>query len=64
MSISEPEFIICSECDSPVYVFEWTDGRISEAACTTCGNHKPALFTTDEEYGEQMASESRYDESE
>ena len=54
--MSEPDFIICNECDSPVYVFEWTDGRISEAVCTSCGNDKPALFATDEEYGEEMAS--------
>jgi translation initiation factor 2 beta subunit (eIF-2beta)/eIF-5 len=62
--MSEPEFIICNECDSPVYVFEWRDGRISEAICATCGNAKPALFMTDEEYGEDMASDSRYDRSE
>jgi len=62
--MSEPEFLICNECDSPVYVFEWEDGRITEAICTACGNDKPALFTTDEDYGEQMASESRYDGSE
>ena len=62
--MSEPEFVICNECDSPVYVFEWRDGRISEAVCSTCGNHKPSLFTTDEEYGEDMASDSRYDQPE
>jgi translation initiation factor 2 beta subunit (eIF-2beta)/eIF-5 len=60
--MSEPEFIICNECDSPVYVFEWTDGRISEAVCATCGNSNPSFFTTDEEYGEDMASDSRYDQ--
>ena len=62
--MAEPDFIICNECDSPVYVFEWKDGGITEAFCISCGNDKPALFTTDEDYGEQMASESRYDESE
>jgi len=62
--MAEPDFIICNECDSPVYVFEWADGRITEALCTSCGNDKPTLFTTDEDYGEQMASESRYDKSE
>jgi translation initiation factor 2 beta subunit (eIF-2beta)/eIF-5 len=62
--MSVPEFLICNECDSPVYVFEWENGRITEALCTTCGNTLPAQFTTDEEYGEQMASDSRYDGSE
>ena len=62
--MSEPDFLICNECDSPVYVFESEDGRITEALCTSCGNDKPALFTTDEDYGEQMASDSHHNGSE
>ena len=56
----EPDFIICNECDSPVYVFEWKEGRIAEALCTSCGNSSPSLFTTEEEYGEEMASGAHY----
>jgi len=62
--MSEPDFIICLECESPVYIFEWNGERISEASCTTCGNEKLALFTTDEAYGEMMASEERHPGSE
>ena len=58
--MSMPEFIICNECDSPVYTFEWKDGQITEAICTACGNDKPSLFTTDEEYGDEMASGTHY----
>jgi len=58
--MSEPDFIICNECDSPVYVFEWKDERITEAMCTACGNDKPTLFTTEEDYGEMMATDDRH----
>ena len=58
--MSEPDFVICLECESPAYIFEWNGERITEANCTTCGNDKPALFTTDEAYGEEMASDNRY----
>jgi hypothetical protein len=53
--MSNPEFLICLDCESPVYVFEWDGERVTEALCTTCGNDKLALFSTDEDYGEMMA---------
>jgi hypothetical protein len=53
--MAAPDFLICTECESPVYVFEWVDGQVTEAICSSCGNDKPALFTTDEDYGEEMA---------
>jgi hypothetical protein len=55
-----PDFIICLECESPVYVFEWDGSRISDAVCTTCGNDKPSQFTTEEAYGEMMATDDRH----
>ena len=58
--MSEPDFIICNECDSPVYVFDWQDGRIANAMCTSCGNDKPAYFTTEEDYGEMMSGSEHY----
>jgi translation initiation factor 2 beta subunit (eIF-2beta)/eIF-5 len=58
--MSEPDFIICNECDSPVYVFDWQDGRIASATCTSCGNDKPAFFTTEEDYGEMMSGSEHY----
>jgi len=55
-----PDYIICLECETPVYTFEWDGVRIKEATCTACGNGKASLFTTEETYGEMMATESRH----
>ena len=55
-----PDYIICLECETPVYTFEWDGNRVTDAVCTTCGNEKPALFTTEEAYGEMMGMDDRY----
>jgi hypothetical protein len=47
--MSEPDFLICMECESPVYVFEWKEGRLVEALCTVCGNDDIVAFATEEE---------------
>ena len=54
-----PDYIICLECESPVYVFEWIDGKLKEGVCTTCGNEDPSQFVTETEY-EEMSMDSRY----
>lgn len=51
-SMSEPDYVICLECESPTYTFEWSEGRIVEALCTTCGNDDPQSFATEEDYEE------------
>lgn len=43
-----PEFIICLECETPCYTFEWKQGRIQEAFCSVCGNEEPDEFVTEE----------------
>ncbi len=47
-----PDYIICLECDTPSYVFEWRDDKVTEALCSTCGNEDPEQFATEEEYEE------------
>ena len=47
-----PDFVICLECESPVYTFEWNGARVTEAVCPTCGNEQPTMFATEEEYEE------------
>ena len=47
-----PEYLICLECESPVYVFEWVDGKTLEAQCTACGNDDPSQFATEEDLEE------------
>ena len=33
-----PDYLICLECEAPVYLFEWEEGKLTEAQCATCGN--------------------------
>jgi hypothetical protein len=47
-----PEYLICLECESPVYVFEWVDDKVLEALCTVCGNDETSQFATEEELEE------------
>jgi hypothetical protein len=49
---SEPTFLICLECETPCYIFEWDNvkDRLQEALCQVCGNDKIELFQTEEEF--------------
>ena len=53
--MNEPEYLICIECESPCYVFEWYDGEVTEAFCEVCGADEIDGFTTEEEF-EAMTS--------
>ena len=33
-----PDYLICLECETPCYTFEWEDGSVTDAKCDTCGN--------------------------
>jgi translation initiation factor 2 beta subunit (eIF-2beta)/eIF-5 len=55
--MAQPEYLICLECETPTYVFEWEDGRLLEAHCPVCGNDDPASFASEEELEELAASE-------
>ena len=55
-----PDYVICIECETPCYIFEWGDeGGLVEALCTTCGNEDVTQFVTEEEY-EEMAMDTRF----
>jgi hypothetical protein len=51
--MSEPEYLVCLNCDTPTYDFEWVGGKLTEAICQTCGNDDPEEFMTDSDYDEQ-----------
>src|SRR4028118_2093881 len=36
--MASPDFVICLECETPCYMFEWTDGQLTEALCGACGH--------------------------
>lgn len=50
-----PSYVICLNCETPCYVFEWDSDRLSEAYCAACGNDDPEQFVTEEEM-EAMAA--------
>ena len=47
--MSEPDYIICLECETPCYIFEWEEGILKEAQCLLCGNDDVNQFATEEE---------------
>jgi translation initiation factor 2 beta subunit (eIF-2beta)/eIF-5 len=52
-----PDYLICLECETPCYTFEWSDDKIVEIQCIRCGNEDPVQFLTDEEF--EALSEDR-----
>jgi len=48
-----PDYMMCLECGSPCYVFEFEGERLVEAVCAACGNEELPLFVTPEEFEEQ-----------
>lgn len=51
-----PEFLICLDCETPCYVFEWEDGEVTEILCEVCGNEDPEQFVTDEEFDQLIGA--------
>ncbi len=45
-----PEYLICINCETPCYTFEWQNGRLVEAECQACGDDEPDEFVTEEEF--------------
>jgi hypothetical protein len=50
--MASPDYVLCLECDTPVYVFEWRDGEIKEALCPSCGNEELDHFAAPDEIEE------------
>jgi hypothetical protein len=47
---SEPEYLVCLNCESPCYTFEWTNGKITEIMCMVCGADTADEFMTQEDF--------------
>jgi hypothetical protein len=54
--MASPEYLICLECETPCYVFEWEDGKIGEAFCQSCGNDDPEQFVLPEDIDEMTST--------
>ncbi|GMU67304.1 MAG: hypothetical protein AMXMBFR36_35780 [Acidobacteriota bacterium] len=48
--MAAPEFLICLNCETPCYNFEWGDGGVEQALCEVCGNDEPDQFVTEEDF--------------
>jgi translation initiation factor 2 beta subunit (eIF-2beta)/eIF-5 len=52
--MSDPEYLICLQCETPTYQFEYdTKGKLMTVTCQTCGNDDPTDFMTEAELEEQ-----------
>jgi hypothetical protein len=54
--MSAPEYVLCLDCETPCYVFEWRNDKLKEALCTTCGNDELGSFATPAELEELTES--------
>ena len=54
-----PDYLICLECETPTYVFEWDGEKVREVLCTACGNDDVSQFASEEEF-EEMAMDRRF----
>jgi hypothetical protein len=50
--MAQPDYLVCLECDSPSYTFEWRNDKPYELLCETCGNEDPDLFVRPEDVDE------------
>ena len=48
--MDEPDYLICIECETPCYIFEWRGTRLIEAVCESCGNDDTESFATPDEW--------------
>ena len=47
--MSEPEYVVCLECETPCYAFEWDGDKLVEILCPICGNETPDQFARPED---------------
>jgi len=48
--LSAPDYLLCCDCETPCYIFEWKEGTVKEAVCEVCGNEDEMTFLSEEEY--------------
>ena len=49
-----PDYLICLECETPCYTFEWLGDKPTEALCQACGNDTPDLFVRPEDLDDMI----------
>lgn len=48
--MTAPDYVVCVECETPCYVFEWEEGKLRDAECQSCGNDDVERFATPDEF--------------
>lgn len=51
-AMDEPEYLICLQCETPTYQFEYVNGKLASILCNTCGNDDVSDFMTEAEFDE------------
>ncbi len=41
---SEPRYLMCLDCNTHCFNFDWIDGELVGAVCVVCGNEDPDRF--------------------
>lgn len=54
---SAPEYLVCLECETPCYTFEWENGKLTEANCLACGNDDLDSFMSEEDFEVMTSSD-------
>jgi hypothetical protein len=47
--MEEPDYLVCLDCETPCYTFEFENGKITEILCQACGNDNAEQFALPEE---------------
>lgn len=53
-----PEYLICLNCETPCYSFEWRHGLLQEVLCLVCGNENRDEFMTEEDYDSMVSADA------
>jgi hypothetical protein len=54
-AMSDPEYLICLQCETPTYQFEFDDnGKLITVLCGTCGTDDPDDFASESELEDQQ----------
>jgi hypothetical protein len=48
--VARPEYLICLNCESPSYIFEWKDDEVTEAYCEICTSEEVDQFLTQDDF--------------
>jgi DNA-directed RNA polymerase subunit RPC12/RpoP len=52
--MAAPEYMVCLDCETPVYDFEWLGEKLTEILCPACGNEDPEQFILPEDLEELL----------